>query len=93
MAFGIEKCRTLCITKEKLEVRNFTTQDDDTVEAMNDNDMYRYLGHIKAKQIKRARMKQKIGEEYLNCTKSVIKTKLIGKNAIKVINIYATPQY
>jgi len=29
MVFGIEKCKTLCIAKGKLEMRNFTTEDDD----------------------------------------------------------------
>jgi len=43
MVFGIEKCKTLCIAKGKLEMRNFTTEDDDTMEAMNEDDMYRYL--------------------------------------------------
>jgi hypothetical protein len=46
MAFGIEKCKTLCIAKGKLETRNFTREDDDTMEAMNEDDMYRYLGHM-----------------------------------------------
>jgi hypothetical protein len=36
-------------------------------------------------------MKQKLGEEYLNCTKSILKTKLNGKNMIKAINTYTTP--
>jgi len=71
-------------------MRNFTTEDDDTMEAMNKVDIYRYLGHMQAKQIKHARMKQKLGEEYLNRTKSVLKTKLNGKNTIKAINTYAT---
>ena len=35
-------------------------------------------------------MKQKLGEEYLNYTKSILKTKLNGKN-IRAINTYATP--
>jgi len=91
MVFGIEKCETLCIAKVKLEMGNFTTEDDDTMEAMNEDDMYRYLGHMQAKQIKHARMKQKLGEEYLNRTKSILKTKLNGKNMIKAINTYATP--
>ena len=38
-------------------MRNFTTDDDDTMEAMNEGDMYRYLGHMQAKQITHARMK------------------------------------
>ena len=44
MVFGIDKCKTLCITKGKLQMRNFTTEHEDTMEAMNEDDMYRYLG-------------------------------------------------
>jgi len=51
MVFGIENCKTLCIAKWKLEMRNFTTEDYDTMEAMNEDDTYRYLGHMQAKQI------------------------------------------
>ena len=50
-----------------------------------------YLGHMQAKQIKHARMKQKLGKEYLNRTKSILKTKLNGKNTIEAINTYASP--
>ena len=35
MVFGIEKCKTLIIAKGKLEMRNFTMEDDDTMESMN----------------------------------------------------------
>ena len=92
MVFGIEKCKTLCIAKRKLEMRNFTTEDDDTMEAMNENDVYRYLGHMQTKQIKHARMKQKLGEEYLNRNKGILKTKLNGKNTIK-LSIFMRSQY
>jgi hypothetical protein len=54
MVFGIEKCKTSCIAKGKLEMRNFTTEDDDTMEAMNKDDMYTYLGHVQANEIKHA---------------------------------------
>ena len=60
------------MTNGKLEMRNFTTEDDDTMEAMDDDDIYRYLDHMQAKQMKYARMKQKLGEEYLNRTKKHI---------------------
>ena len=53
--------------------------------------MYRYLGHMQGRQIKHARVKLKLGEEYLNHTKNILKTKLNGKNTIKAINTYATP--
>jgi len=91
MVFGIEKCKTLSIAKGKLEMRNFTTEDDDTMETMNKDDIYRYLGHMQSKQIKHTQMKQKLGKEYLHRTKSIFKTRLNGKNMIKAINTYATP--
>ena len=91
MEFGNEKCKTLSIAKGKAELINFTTEGDDTMEAMNENYICGYLGHMQSKQIKHAQMKQKLGEEYLNRTKSILKTKLIGKNTIKAINTYAIP--
>jgi len=72
-------------------MRNFTTEYDDTMEAMNKDDTYRYFGHMQSKQIRQAQMKHKLGEEYLHRTKSILKTKLNGKNTIKAVNTYATP--
>jgi len=40
------------------------------MEAVNEDDMYRYLGHMQTKQIKHARMKNMLGEKYLNRTKT-----------------------
>ena len=54
----------------RIEMRNFKTVQEDTMESMNEDDIYRYLGHMQAKQIKHARMKQKLGEECLKCTKT-----------------------
>ena len=90
MVFGIEKCKTLCIAKGKLEMRNFTTEDD-TVEAMNEDDVYRYLGHMQAKQIKHAQMKQKLGEEYINRTKKRSKDKV--KKTRRKLSLLMRPQY
>jgi len=56
---------------------------------MNEDDMYRYLDNMQAKRIKHVRMKQNIGEEYLNRTKSILKIKLNGKYAIRTINTCA----
>jgi len=91
MVFGIEKCKTLSTAKGELEMTNFTTEDDDTMEAMNKDEIYRYMGHMQSKQIKHAQMKQKLGEEYIHRTKSILNTKLNGKNTIKAMNTYATP--
>ena len=91
MVFGTEKWKTLSIAKRKLEMRNFTTEDVDTMEAMNEDDIYSYLCHMQSKRIKQAQMKQMLGEEYLIRTKSILKTKLNEKNTIKATNTYAIP--
>jgi hypothetical protein len=91
MTFGIEKCKILSIVKRKLELRNFTTEEEDTMTATKEGDIYKYLGHMQTKQIKHAQMKQQLGSEYLQPTKSTLKTKLNGKNTIKAINTYAIP--
>jgi hypothetical protein len=59
--------------------------------AMKEGDIYKYLGHMQTKQTKHAQMKQQLGSEYLQCSKSTLKTKLSGKNTIKAINTYAIP--
>jgi len=63
MSFGIEKCKTLRIAKGKLEMGSFTTENDGTMEAMNEDDIYKYLDHTQTKQMKRTQMEQKLGEE------------------------------
>jgi hypothetical protein len=72
MTFGVEKCKTLSIVKRKLELRNFTTEEEDTMVAMKEEDIYKYLGHMQTKQIRHAQMKQQLGDEYLQCTKSIL---------------------
>jgi len=57
---------------------------------MNEDDIYKYLGHVQTKQMKHTQMRQKLGDEYLNLTKNILKTKLNGKNTMKAINTYAT---
>jgi hypothetical protein len=91
MSFEIEKCKTLSTAKGKLEMISFMTENENTMEAMNEDDTYKYLGHMQTKQMKHTQMKQKLGDEYLNRTKSISKTKLNGKNTMKAINTYVTP--
>ena len=52
----------ISIAKGKLEMRNFTTEDDDTMGAMNKDDIHRYLGHMQSKQMKQAQMKQQLAK-------------------------------
>jgi hypothetical protein len=91
MTFGIEKCKTLSIVKRKLVLGNFTTEEEDTVIAMKEEDIYKYLGHMQTEQIRHSQMEQELGDEYLQRTKDILKTKLNGKNTFKAINTYAIP--
>ena len=61
------------------------------MEAMNEDGIYIYFGHMQTKQLKHTQMKPKLGDEYSNRTSSILKTKLNGKNKMKTINTYATP--
>jgi hypothetical protein len=88
---GLKSAKHLSIVKRKLELRNFTTEEEDTMIAMKEQDICKYLGHMQTKQIRHAQMKQQLGDEYLQCTKSILKTKLSGKNMFKAINTYAIP--
>jgi hypothetical protein len=58
MTFGIEKCKTLSTVKRKPEMRNFTTEEENAMIAVKEEDIYKYLGHMQTKQIKHAQMKQ-----------------------------------
>jgi hypothetical protein len=51
MTFGIEKCQTLSIVKRKLELRNFTAEEEDTMIAMKEEDIYKYLGHTQLSKL------------------------------------------
>jgi hypothetical protein len=72
-----KKCKSLSIAKRKIEMKNFTTENGDTMEAMIEDDIYKCLGLMQTKQ---AQMMQQQGDEYLHCTKSILKTNLNGKN-------------
>jgi hypothetical protein len=39
IVFGIEKCKTLSIAKGNLKMRNVTTEDEDTMETMKEDDI------------------------------------------------------
>jgi hypothetical protein len=60
-------------------MKSLTTEIDDIMDTILEDDIYKCLGHMQTKQIKNAQMKQQLGDEYLHCTKSILKTNLNGK--------------
>ena len=51
----------------------------------------KYLGLIEGDKIKQAKKKEKLRKGYLNRTRTLLETKLYGRNLNKGINIWAVP--
>ena len=90
MKFGIEKCAVLVLKRGNIIKSDGIVLPDDTViKAMNEVDSYKYLGIMKADQILRKEMKEKVKKKYFRRTKKVLKSRLNGGNSIAAINTCA----
>uniref|UniRef100_A0A8D8X0N9 Reverse transcriptase n=1 Tax=Cacopsylla melanoneura TaxID=428564 RepID=A0A8D8X0N9_9HEMI len=89
MKFGIDKCRTLNIRAGKI-----TTPEEPSpmsIQAMETEELYKYLGIMQSRQVAHSEMKQKLQKEFKGRLYKLLKSKLNGKNLIKAINTYAIP--
>ena len=91
MDFGIDKCKTQHITAGKRQLLNFELEQGNFINSMDENETYKYLGFQQNTQIKHTSIKQTLITQYLQRIRSILKTKLHGRNTIKAINTYATP--
>jgi hypothetical protein len=92
MEFGLEKCRTQRITRGKRDPpTGFETNNGCLIEAMEENEVYKYLGFEQARLIEHKNFKQSLTKTYLMRLKSILKTNLCSENTIKAINTYAVP--
>ncbi|CAG9834847.1 unnamed protein product [Diabrotica balteata] len=55
--FGLDKCRVLNIVKGKVQPGGFDMQNGQNIEAMGENDMYKYLGVKQVRKIDHKQMK------------------------------------
>lgn len=62
-----------------------------TIEALQYNEVYKYLRMEQSKTTEASRMKEKLKQEYIKRIKAICKTILNRKNVIKAINTMATP--
>lgn len=94
MSFGIDKCKTLHVDKTgKLQKIDNSLSDQMTIQAMNDEEMYKYLGFDQAAITDNKAIKQSLTKLYKSRITALLKTKLTGKNMIKAINTFAVPVY
>lgn len=89
MEFGLDKCKILCIRAGKIK------DPEDPIpmhiQAMETDELYKYLGMMQSRQIAHSKMKQKLQTEFKSRLYKILKSKLNGKNLVKAINTYAIP--
>ncbi|XP_050514746.1 uncharacterized protein LOC126889989 [Diabrotica virgifera virgifera] len=64
-------------------------QNGQNIEAMGDNDMYKYLGVKQARKIDHKQMKTEITTEFIRRVKQLLRSQLNSKNLFKALNTYA----
>ena len=86
MAFGIEKCAAVKITRGKVvESEGIELPNGDTIKGLEENDGYKYLGILECDKIKNSEMKEKI-QEYFRRVKLILKSKLNAGNVVMAVN-------
>ena len=92
MEFGIDKCKTLNVNKGKIrQFEGFQLENNDVIDAMEDGEVYKYLGFAQSSRIQHSDMKVKLKSVFVKRMVSILKTKLNAKNKVKAINTYAVP--
>ena len=92
MDFGLDKC-SKCTLKKGLKVASENLQLDNgmSIEDLNDEASYKYLGIEENAAIEHKHMREKLTKEYFKRVKSICKTELTTKNKIQSINQLALP--
>lgn len=91
MEFGLDKCKTLSINQGKHTIDGFDLQNGDKIEAMEENETYKYLGVQQGRRIEHKMIKNDLRNAYNQRIKNVLKSKLNAGNITKAINTYAVP--
>ena len=90
MEFGIGKCATLVLKREKIaKFDGISLPDGRVMKGSTERAAYKYLGILQVDQIPYTEMKEKVKAEYLRRVHKVLETKLNGGNIIKEINAWA----
>lgn len=89
MKFGLDKCKTICITRGKVT----KTQDPDVlnISEMEENDVYKYLVMTQNNRIDKRTVKNTLTMEFKSRIRRTAKSNLSGKFVIKALNTFAIP--
>ena len=92
MEFGLEKCFKATFKKGNVNTNENTQIDlDTTIQQLEQEGTYRYLGVNDGDGIQHAKMKEKIRKEYYLRIRMMIKSELNAINRMEAINTLATP--
>ena len=69
--------------KGKIDL-SYECQDGQIIESMKNQETYKYLGFIQSKRAEHKKIKKALKSEFLSRVKKLSKSKLNGKNLVKV---------
>ena len=92
MDFGLDKCAKCTIRQgRKAVTENIDLEDGSSIEDLQEDAAYKYLGIEESSDIQHKKMREKIHGEYVKRVKKICKTELTPKNKITAINQLAVP--
>lgn len=91
MSFGLDKCRRLSIEKGQVVQRSLELVDGGTIDAMNQDEAYKYLGFQQTRRVQHKDIRCKVTNVYLQRVGDILKSSLNGKNVFKALNTFAVP--
>lgn len=91
MEFGIDKCKTLSVRRGKVEENSFQLNTEETIEPVDVESGYKYLGYQQTRQIHQKQTRAAIEQKFISRLHKILNTHLNAKNTIKAINTYAIP--
>ena len=79
MEFGVAKCAVLTMKKGKMAIYDrISLRNKTAIKGLKEGDSYKYLGVLKADQMKHHEMKEKVKTEYYRRMREILETKLNG---------------
>ncbi|CAH2106131.1 unnamed protein product [Euphydryas editha] len=91
MEFGLDKCKINSIKAGQNYQHIYTLRTGEHIDALNEQDTYKYLGYNQSMQICQKDTKQKLRQLFRHRLNSILKKQLQARNTIKAINSYAIP--
>ena len=92
MSFGLDKCAKASFKKGKLiSTGNIELDRETTINELDQDRGYKYLGVDESDGIQHTKMKEKIRKEYYRRVRLIVRSELNGRNKIEAINSLAIP--